>query len=102
MTDFKAAAWLCSPVPSRSRLLYPAVAFLGIGAHTSILAIVMVFGNWFGARAAPSSSAAHSRPALTPSRRLLQAIATISSAPLRLCYTLLPHCASWNWYSGFP
>ncbi|MCW2406863.1 MFS family permease [Sphingobium sp. B1D7B] len=34
-------------------LLYPAVAFLGIGAHTSILAIVMVFGNWFGARAAP-------------------------------------------------
>jgi len=34
-------------------LLCPAVAFLGIGAHASILAIVMVFSNWFGAKAAP-------------------------------------------------
>jgi len=34
-------------------LLYVAVACLGVGSGIAILSIVLVFGNWFGPRAAP-------------------------------------------------
>jgi cyanate permease len=40
-------------VADRPWLLYPSIMCLGAGGSSSILCLIMVFSNWFGARAAP-------------------------------------------------